>query len=278
MLLFSVGFLEINFVDVLDILLVSVLLFHLYKLIKGSVALKIFVGGLSIYLTYLVVKATDMELLSEILSQFIDVGVIAAIILFQQEIRKFLLIIGKSTDFKNFPLFQLFRGKGKDYEINLDIPSIIDAMKDMSGTNTGALIVISKDSDLQFYAETGDFVDAKISKRLLLSIFFKNSPMHDGACLICDNRIQAARCILPVSENPNIPATMGLRHRAGIGMTENTNAIVLIVSEETGQMSYIQGGVIDHNLSSIELRTKIRSYMQDGQEENNTTTPQKSAV
>ncbi|AZQ61221.1 TIGR00159 family protein [Flammeovirga pectinis] len=278
MLLFSVGFLEINFVDVLDILLVSVLLFHLYKLIKGSVALKIFVGGLSIYLTYLVVKATDMELLSEILSQFIDVGVIAAIILFQQEIRKFLLIIGKSTDFKNFPLFQLFRGKGKDYEINLDIPSIIDAMKDMSGTNTGALIVISKDSDLQFYAETGDFVDAKISKRLLLSIFFKNSPMHDGACLIYNNRIQAARCILPISENPNIPATMGLRHRAGIGMTENTNAIVLIVSEETGQMSYIQGGVIDHNLSSIELRTKIRAYMQDGQEENNTTTTQKSAV
>ncbi|MBD0403452.1 MULTISPECIES: diadenylate cyclase CdaA [unclassified Flammeovirga] len=267
MFLFTVGFLDINFVDVLDILLVSVLLFHLYKLIKGSVALKIFVGGLSIYLTYLVVKATDMELLSEILSQFIDVGVIAAIILFQQEIRKFLLIIGKSTDFKNFPLFQLFRGKGKQEEINLDILAIIDAMKDMSGTNTGALIVISKDSDLQFYADTGDYVDAKISKRLILSIFFKNSPMHDGACLIYNNRIQAARCILPVSENPNIPATMGLRHRAGIGMTEDTNAIVLIVSEETGQMSFIKSGKIDHNLSAMELRTKIRTYMNDGQEE-----------
>ncbi|NLR90175.1 MULTISPECIES: diadenylate cyclase CdaA [Flammeovirga] len=268
MLLFSVGFLEINFVDFLDILLVSVLLFHMYKLIKGSVALKIFVGGLSIYLTYLVVKATDMELLSEILSQFIDVGVIAAFILFQQEIRKFLLIIGKSTDFKNFPLFQLFKTKSKETEIDLDIPSIIDAMKDMSGTNTGALIVISKDDALQFYAETGDYVDAKISKRLLLSIFFKNSPMHDGACLIYKNRIQAARCILPVSENPNIPATMGLRHRAGIGMTENTNCIVLIVSEETGQMSFIQGGVIDHNISAIELRGKIRNYMLDDEENN----------
>ncbi|ANQ49433.1 diadenylate cyclase CdaA [Flammeovirga yaeyamensis] len=267
MFLFSFGFLEINFVDFLDILFVSVLLFHLYKLIKGSVALKIFVGGLSIYLTYLVVKATDMELLSEILSQFIDVGVIAAIILFQQEIRKFLLLIGKSTDFKNFPLFQLFKTKGKGSTINLDIPSIIDAMKDMSSTNTGALIVISKDSDLSFYAETGDYVDAKISKRMLLSIFFKNSPMHDGACLIYNNRIEAARCILPVSENPNIPATMGLRHRAGIGMTENTNAIVLIVSEETGQMSYIQGGVINHNISAIELRGKIRRYMTDDEEE-----------
>ncbi|OHX66321.1 diadenylate cyclase CdaA [Flammeovirga pacifica] len=266
MLLFSFGFLEINFVDFLDILFVSVLLFHLYKLIKGSVALKIFVGGLSIYLTYLVVKATDMELLSEILSQFIDVGVIAAIILFQQEIRKFLLLIGKSTDFKNFPLFQLFKAKGKDGEINLDIPSIIDAMKDMSNTNTGALIVISKDSDLQFYSETGDFVDAKISKRLLLSIFFKNSPMHDGACIIYNNRIIAARCILPVSENPNIPATLGLRHRAGIGMTENTNTIVLIVSEETGQMSYIQGGTINHNISAIELRGKIRRYITDENE------------
>ncbi|GAA4827800.1 diadenylate cyclase CdaA [Algivirga pacifica] len=255
-------------VDIIDILMVSILLFNLYKLIRGSVALKIFLGILSLYLVYQVVKATEMELLSALLGQFMEVGVMAAIILFQPEIRKFLMLVGNSTDFKNFPLLRLFRSR-KDKDTELDISPIVEAMKEMGASATGALMVISKDDALSYYADTGDHLDAKISKRILLSIFFKNSPLHDGAVLIYKNRITAARCILPVTENQNIPATMGLRHRAGIGMTEVTNTAVLVVSEETGQMSYIRGGRIFHNLSTLEIRQKLKEYFADSTDRSN---------
>ncbi|MEH0156140.1 diadenylate cyclase CdaA [Limibacter armeniacum] len=262
MLLFEIGFLEIKLVDVVDILMVSILLFNLYKLIRGGVALKIFVGILALYLTYQVVKATEMELLSAILGQFMEVGVLAAIILFQPEIRKFLILVGNSTDFKNFPLYRYFRSR-RTGENTLKLAPIIEAMKEMGATSTGALIVLSKDDPLDFFADTGDRIDAEISKRILLSIFYKNSPLHDGAAIIHNNRIKAARCILPVTDKQNIPATMGLRHRAGIGMTESTNTVVLVVSEETGQMSFIHAGKIYHNLSSMEIRQKVRDYFSD---------------
>ncbi|MEN7548045.1 diadenylate cyclase CdaA [Rapidithrix thailandica] len=258
-LLFNIGFLEINFVDFLDILLVTILLFKLYKLIRGSVALKIFVGYLALYLLYLVVKATEMELLSSILGQFMGVGVLAAIILFQQEIRKFLLLIGKSTNFSELSMWHWFNNKNH-HRNEWDPNPILEAMKSLGGTNMGALIVISKDDDLRFFVETGDLLDAQISKRLLLSVFYKNSPLHDGALIIHKGRIVAARCILPVSENQEIPATMGLRHRAAIGITEITNSVVLVVSEETGQMSFVRSGKIYHNLSSLEIRKLLREY------------------
>lgn len=265
---FNIGFLEIRWIDVLDILLVSVLLYQVYKLMRGSVAVRIFLGFLSLYLMYLMVRAFEMELLSSILGQFMGVGVVAAIVLFQQEIRKFLLMIGKTTSLNREDFINnWFRRRSDVGRIN--ITPIIDAVKSLAASNTGALIVFSKSSPLKFYMESGDLIDAVISKRILMAIFNKYSPLHDGAVIIHEGKIKAARCILPVSERDNLPAQFGLRHRAAIGMTESTDTIVLVVSEETGQMSIARNGRIENNLSAKELRTKINTYLyeQDSKEE-----------
>ena len=259
--LFRIGFLEVTWIDILDILLVSWLLFQLYKLMKGSIAVKIFLGFLSLYLIYLVVRAAQMELLTSILGTFMSVGVLAIIILFAPEIRKFLLVIGKSTPFSgNRVLKNLFK-KNKDRGNEFDITPVMEACRNLSGTNTGALIVFAGSSELKFYAESGDIIDAEISKRLLISIFNKNSPLHDGAVIISNNRVKAARAILPVTENENLPANFGLRHRAAIGMTENTDALVVVVSEETGQISVAKNGRIMHNLTLKELRRQINDFL-----------------
>ena len=258
---FSVGFLEVSLVDLLDIALVSFLLFQVYNLMRGSVAVRIFVGFLSLYLIYLVVRAAEMELLSAILGQFMGVGVIAAIILFQQEIRKFLLLLGKTTSFNRENTFlSNLPWRKRQQGLELDITPLIEAAKTLGGTNTGALIVISKGSELRFYAESGDRIDAIVSKRLLISVFNKTSPLHDGALIIHKGRIVAARCVLPVTEK-DVPAQFGLRHRAAIGMSETTDTIILVVSEETGQLSLARNGTIYHNLSNQEIRAKIKEYL-----------------
>ncbi len=260
---FNIGFLEIDLVDIIDILLFAFLLQQVYKLMRGSVAIKIFLGFLVLYLVYLVVNAADMELLSTVLGQFMGVGVLAVIILFQQEIRKFLLLLGRTHLFREGSLWENLKsmwtvnGSNKKSEI---IP-VIEAAKALGGSNTGALIVISKNSELKFYAESGDRLDAKVSKRLLLAIFNKFSPLHDGAVIIYDNRIIAARCILPVTERDDLPAQYGLRHRAAVGMSENTDVLILVVSEETGQLTTVRNGVISQNLSAQELRKKINDYL-----------------
>ncbi|HEY9885661.1 MAG TPA: diadenylate cyclase CdaA, partial [Vampirovibrionales bacterium] len=245
----------------LDIGLVSFLLFQVYNLMRGSVAVRIFIGFLSLYLIYLVVRAAEMELLSAILGQFMGVGVIAVLILFQQEIRKFLLLLGKTTSFnsENGFLSNLPWKKKKAGE-ELNITPLIEASKSLGGTNTGALIVLSKGSELKFYSESGDLIDAIVSKRLLMAIFNKTSPLHDGAVIIHKGRITAARCVLPVTEK-DVPAQFGLRHRAAIGMSETTDTIILIVSEETGQLSVARNGTIYHNLSNQEIRSKINDYL-----------------
>ncbi|MEM8967394.1 MAG: diadenylate cyclase CdaA [Bacteroidota bacterium] len=258
--LFYIGFLEVNWNDIFDILLVTVLLYQVYKLMRGSVALSIFFGFLTLYLFYLVVRAAQMELLSTILGQFMEVGVIAAIILFQQEIRKFLLLLGKTTTINRDNFFNTFWRK-KEEEEKLNLTPIIDAAKSLSGSNTGALIVFSKNSPLKFYAESGDEINATVSKRLLLSIFNKYSPLHDGAVIIYEGKIKAARCILPVTERENLPAELGLRHRAAIGMTEITDTLIVVVSEETGQMAVVVNGEIYRNLSTKELRQRINQYL-----------------
>ncbi|AEL26264.1 diadenylate cyclase CdaA [Cyclobacterium marinum] len=259
-LLFKIGFLDISLVNLIDITLVSILIYQVYKLMRGSVAIKIFLGFLSIYLIYLVVSAAQMELLTIILGQFMGVGVLAAIILFQQEIRKFLLIVGKSSIFSNENLWQelLFWRKRESQAFN--VTPIIEASKTLSGSSTGALIVLSKNSELKFYAESGDLIDAVVSKRLLVSIFNKYSPLHDGGVIIFNGRVKAARCILPVTER-EVPAQFGLRHRAAIGMSEATDSLILIVSEETGQVSLAKNGKILHNLSFQEVREMINNYL-----------------
>lgn len=261
--LFSIGFLEVSWVDIIDILLVSILLYQVYKLMRGSVAVTIFLGVLSLYLIYLIVRAAQMELLGLILGQFMGVGVLAAIILFQPEIRKFLLLIGKTTDFNKSTGFikNIFLWKNKEYREGYNITPIIEAAKSLGGTNTGALIVFSRDSELKFYAESGDIIDAFLSKRLLLSIFNKYSPLHDGAVIIHKGKIKAARCVLPVSESDSLPAQFGLRHRAAMGMSEVTDTVILIVSEETGQLSLTKNGQLFSNLSPQELRKMINEYL-----------------
>jgi len=260
-LLFKIGFLDISIVNIIDIALVAALLYQVYKLLKGSVAIKIFLGFLSIYLIYLLVRALRMELLSAILGQFMGVGVIAAIIIFAPEIRKFLLLIGRSSLLSDDNVWKdmLFFWRKKDNSL-FNISPIIDASKTLAGSNTGALMVISKSTELKFYAESGDILDAELSKRLLISIFNKYSPLHDGAVIIHNGKIKAARCILPVTER-EVPAQFGLRHRAAIGMSEATDAIVLIVSEETGQLSMSKNGKIIHNMSFQEIRETINDYL-----------------
>jgi diadenylate cyclase len=255
---FPINFLHFGWIDAADVLLVTVLLYQLYKLLRGSVALNVALGLVSFYLLYLVVKATGMELLTKILGQFMSVGVLASIILFQQEIRRFLLNVGKAT------ALERMRGWawGRPAEVApLPISPFVEAAKSLSNKYTGALICFTQASDLTPFAESGDRLDAEISKRLLLSIFNKTSPLHDGAVIVANGRLRAARCILPVSENPDVPASLGLRHRAAIGLSEITDAVVLVVSEETGAMSLVRHGEVFRNLGTGELRARLNEWL-----------------
>lgn len=262
-------FLQLRWLDVIDILFVALLLYQLYKLVKGTVAIRIFLGILAIYLFWKVVTALRMELLSEILGQFIGVGVLALIIVFQQEIRRFLLIVGSQSPFAGAKILnKIFNwSKDENKENSLKINALIKAIHNMARTKTGALIILAHDTELKFHASTGIEINADVSSAIVESIFFKNSPLHDGGVIIYDNKIKAARCILPVSDNPEIPSHFGLRHRAAIGITENSTAIAIIVSEETGNISISKRGVISENIKIEELREILVSM---NQEENQT--------
>lgn len=262
--LFKIGFLEIRWTDIVDILLVSILLYQVYKLLKGSVAVRVLVGFLLLYLIYLIVRAAQMDLLAGILGQFMGVGVLAAIIIFSQEIRKFLLLLGKSTYRQNDFFKSMMIWRKKENKQPLNISPIIEATKTLSASNTGALMVVSRNSELKFYADTGDIMDAQISKRLILSIFNKYSPLHDGAVILFKDRIKAARCVLPVSEQ-ELPAQFGMRHRAALGMSEATDTLILIISEESGQISIARNGSIDSNLLIPDVRKRINEYLQESE-------------
>lgn len=264
---FKIGFLEVSWVDVIDISLVSILLFQVYKLIRGSIAVNIFLGIMALYFIYLIVRAAEMELLATILGQFMGVGVLAMIILFQPEIRKFLLVIGRSTEFReNF--FKTISNWRNTYQEDFDIQHVIEAVKTLKATKTGALIVFSRDVELRFYIETGDSLNAEITRRLLLAIFNKNSPLHDGAVIIHKGRIKAARCILPVSENDHLPAHFGLRHRAAVGMSENTDTLILAISEETGRLILARNGTYLRNLKLQQVEQKILDYLHNAESGN----------
>ncbi len=263
-LLFKIGFLEVSWVDLVDIGLVSVLLFQVYKLIRGSIAVNIFLGILALYLVYLIVRAAQMELLSSILGQFMGVGVLAMIILFQPEIRKFLLVIGRGTEFKdNF--FKTVSNWKNQYHDDFDVHEVIEAVKTLKATKTGAILVFSRDTELKFYAETGDTLDAAVNKRLLLSIFNKNSPLHDGAVIIHKGRIKAARCVLPVSENDHLPPNFGLRHRASVGMSESTDTLVMAISEETGRLILARNGKYLRGLKLKQVEERILEYLHNNE-------------
>ncbi|QXP74506.1 diadenylate cyclase CdaA [Tenacibaculum sp. HL-MS23] len=238
----NLDFIDFSFLDVLDIILVAILLYYIYKLLKGTVAINIVIGIALIFLIWKITQALHMEMLSGILGYLLSGGVIALLIVFQQEIRKFLLMIGTT----NFSAKRGFLNQLKflKTEINseTDVETILTACKSMSKTRTGALLVIEKTNNLDFLINTGDKMNALVNEAILESIFYKNSPLHDGATVIRDNFIIATRVVLPVSGSTKIPSRFGLRHRAAIGVTEKTDAICLLVSEETGEISYINNG------------------------------------
>jgi uncharacterized protein (TIGR00159 family) len=265
--LFRIGFLDVSWVDIIDIALVSILLYQVYKLIRGSIAVNIFLGILALYLIYLIVRAAQMELLATILGQFMGVGVLAMIILFQPEIRKFLLVIGRGTEFRD-SFFKNIANWRSSYHDDFDINQVTEAVKTLKATKTGALIVFSRDVELKFYVETGDPLNAEITKRLLIAIFSKNSPLHDGAVVIYKGRVKAARCILPVSENDHLPAHFGLRHRAAVGMSENTDTLVLAISEETGRLILARNGKFLRGLKLKQVEQKVQEYLHKNEPEN----------
>ncbi len=258
--LFKIGFLEVSQIDIIDIALVSVLIYQVYKLIRGSIAVNIFLGILALYLVYLIVRAAQMELLATILGQFMGVGVLAMIILFQPEIRKFLLVIGRGTEFRE-NLMKTLTNWRNGYHDDLDVSEVIEAAKNLKATKTGALIVFTRDTELKFYAETGDPIDSGVNKRLLISIFNKTSPLHDGAVIIFKGRIKAARCVLPVSDNDHLPPQFGLRHRAAVGMSENTDTLIMAISEETGRLILARNGKYLKALKMKQVEQKILQYL-----------------
>ena len=254
-------FIKIGFIDILDIFLVGLLIYQAYKLIKGTAAMNIFTGVLVFYFIWIIVKALHMDLLGEIMGQIIGVGGIALVILFQQEIRRFLLRIGTRyiDSRKQMRLVRAFMGKQKR-AISLEtLEEITLACKRMAETKTGALIVLAHSSALEVVAETGDRIDALVNRRLIETIFFKNTPLHDGAMLIFGEKIIAARCTLPISESPSIPAHYGMRHRAAIGITEQSDASVIVVSEQRGEISFVTNEEIKSMNSINELRLAIEN-------------------
>ena len=239
MLLNIFGFLNISFTDVLDILMVAIFIYLVFRWIRGSAAMNIFVAVILLFVLRVVVAAFNMKLMSALLGTFIDVGVIALIVIFQPEVRHFLMKLGIQD--------QKMAGG--------TVNEIAEACRAMSADKTGALIVFPRKDSLDFIVETGDIVDAKVTRRLIMNIFFKNSPLHDGAMIIGGDRIVAARCTLPITGRSDIPARYGMRHKAAIGISEETDADVVVVSEETGGISFVRGGNIKSigNINELKL-------------------------
>ncbi|MEI7664399.1 MAG: diadenylate cyclase CdaA [Bacteroidota bacterium] len=254
-----IGLFSIRIVDIIDIILFAILLYEIYNLVKGTAAIRIFIGIIAVYLIWKVVKAFQMQLLTEILGQFISVGVIALIVVFQPEIRQFLLLVGNTRIIKNRRKRFLFWKFKVNNPVNLNIDKIVKACQKMAETKTGALIVIAQQNELAQYIATGQPVEAAISEVLIETIFFKNSPLHDGAVIIIGDKIRAARCIMPVSNKATIPTFYGLRHRAAVGITEKSDAIAIIVSEERGEIAYGYEGKLYENISPAGLSNVLES-------------------
>lgn len=260
------GFLNFSFADILDILMVAVLICFVLKWIRGSAAMNIFLAILSVFVLKVIVAAFNMKLMNEILSTFIDVGVLALIILFQPEIRHWLMRFGSRYT---------MGGAGRKFIYNImgikekkmdggTVSEISEACRLMSSSKTGALIVLPRKNSLQYIIESGDAIDAKVSRRLICNIFFKNSPLHDGAMIVEGDRIVAARCTLPITGRTDIPPKYGMRHKAAIGISEETDADVIVVSEETGDISFVRGGTITTVAKLYELKLLLGAGSVDG--------------
>jgi diadenylate cyclase len=254
------NFLDFKITDFLDIILVAILLFYIYKLVRGTVAINIFIGIVIVWALWKLTELVEMKMISSMVGGFMNIGLIALIIVFQQEIRKFLLMVG-STNFaskRNF-LRQFKFLKQEALTTEIDVEAIIGACDRMSSSKTGAIIVIERNNSLDFVKSSGDKMNIEVTQPIIESIFYKNSPLHDGAAVIQNNFIVATRVILPVSNERTIPLRFGLRHRAAVGITEKTDALALVVSEETGTISYIKNGEFTLFKDLTELTSVIKN-------------------
>lgn len=262
-------FIHITIIDIIDILAIAVIMYYLYKITKGTQAPNILSGIVLIYLLWIVVKALNMEMLSAVLGHIIGVGVVALIVVFQPEIRRFLQMFGRrSRNRRNSFLGKLFDFRDDKQGDAGVFNHIVKACVDMSYEKTGALIVIQENMDLSMIIESGIEIDAQVSSSLLKNIFFKNSPMHDGAVVINNNRIAAAKCILPTTQS-DVPVSFGMRHRAALGMSENSDAIILVVSEETGTLSIARNGQIKCGIAHDNLYSELIMMSEMQPQENN---------
>ena len=248
--------------DLIDILLVAMMIYYIYRLMKESRSLNVFSGILIFVVVWLFVsQVLEMKLLGSIMDKLVSVGVIALIVLFQEEIRKFLYALGAHQRFKSLYSFFTNSNKKLQEEDKETIMPIVLACMNMSRQKVGALIVIERGAPLDDIVDTGDRIDANINQRLIENIFFKNSPLHDGAMIISKKRIKAAGCILPVSHNLDIPKELGLRHRAALGMSQDSDAIAIVVSEETGRIAVAIKGDFRLRLSAEELEAVLAKEM-----------------
>ncbi len=253
------GFLELSIADILDILLLGLIIFFLFRWIRGSSAMSIFVAIVSLYVIRVIVSAFNMRLMTAIMDMVLDVGVLALIVIFQPEIRKFLIRLGNRymNSTRGRAIVDRLTGKVKKTSLTSSesVNDLTEACRRMSEDKTGALIVIAHKNPLEEIISTGDRIDAKIHRRLIMNLFFKNSPLHDGALVISGNRIVAVRCTLPITESKSLPANYGMRHKAAIGITEESDADAVVVSEETGRISFVKGGQVTaiNNINELKL-------------------------
>ena len=246
--------------DIVDILLVAGLMFYIYKLMKDTGTLNIFIGFLSfIIVWFLLAKVFDMQLIGAIMDKFTDAALFVIVVLFQDQIKRFFNEVGSHQRWRFLNKF-LHKAENKDKQ--KWVMPVVYACMSMSKSKTGALIVIQQHMSLDDYARTGDVIDATINNRLLENIFFKNSPLHDGAVIIAGEKIEAAGCILPVSHDTGLPRYLGLRHRSALGISQATDAIAVVVSEETGNISYAYRGERHLKLSSTELEHSLSALIQ----------------
>jgi diadenylate cyclase len=248
--------------EILDILIVSWILYELYKMLKGSIAINILIGIGMVYGFWWLVGMLHMKLLHTFLTAFVQIGVLILVIIFQPELRRFLLMIGNNAFRNKFGFFTKFFQKDwlKREVRQKHILAVRTAIVKMGKTKTGALVVLANSQNLMNITASGVTMNAEVSEGIILSIFQKESPLHDGAVIISDDKILAASCILPVSENPEIPRNAGLRHRAAIGITEATNAAAFIVSEETGKISFAHDGRLQKVISEEQLKGLLEEY------------------
>lgn len=248
-------FIKLGFFDILDILIVAFIFYQIYRLVKGTVAINIFAGIFTFYLAWLLVKALNMELMASLLGSFISMGVLVLLLVFQPEVRRFLLLVGSRYNLQH--IFNMERIFAKPRIQDNVSDAIVEACVNFSATKTGALIVFQQNTQLDDYVDSGVIVKAEVTSELIENIFFKNTPLHDGALIITDNKILAARCILPVSDRRDIPGSMGLRHRAALGLSAVSDAYVVVVSEETGNITFIKDGNYKVRVSPEELKSLL---------------------